>query len=205
MTEALKGQPIQNFPYTLDKLITVRVDILRNCQAPDLPTSDVIVDRQYLKGQEPTVMCNTLPPPTTGLIPNVVGRMEPAADSILQQASFSPQSRHVYCPDYPNGYVCSQYPTAGSYTLPGSTVTVYVSDDSASASVPMVLGLTADDARSQLEADGFTVSVVTDPNAAGPAGCRDPKQTGSGRVWLQSPCAGESAGAGTTVRLYVNP
>jgi eukaryotic-like serine/threonine-protein kinase len=151
------------------------------------------------------VPCSDLPPPTIGLVPDVVGRLAVSASELLKEAGFQVGTRRVYCPAYPSGYVCSQTPEGGDITLPGSTVTIAVSDDSAVASVPMVLGKTVSAARSQLEAAGFTVAVTIASNDASTPGCRQPSETRSGYVWLQQPCAGETAGAGSTVRISVNP
>ncbi len=204
MMEAHKGLPIAEFPYDPDNVVRLRIDTRRGCVAPTYPLSEVVVDKYFMRESAPTTACTGGPPIVTGSAPNVVGRLQAVAVELMQAAGFDVTIRKVYCPAYPTGYVCRQSPAPGK-TGSTSSATIEVSDDSAVASVPMVLGETLDRARERLESAGFTVAVEYVPNSSGYTGCRETKETRAGVVWLQTPCAGATAGLGSVVRIFVNP
>ncbi|MCA1834454.1 MAG: PBP1A family penicillin-binding protein [Actinomycetota bacterium] len=203
MMAAHEGLPIEQFPYDVKQVIRVRVDTTRNCIALEYPLSDVVVDRYYMRDRVPTESCTGGAPVVTGAAPDVVGKLQSVATELLHAAGFEVSARHIYCPTYPSGYVCRQSPSPGVAGTTSQAV-IDVSDDSAVATVPMVLGETASRARSILESAGFTVSIQMVEKDDGYEGCRQ-DETRSGRVWLQLPCAGATAGAGSLVRVYVNP
>jgi len=207
MLGALAGQPPLDFPITESDLVTVRVDVSRNCLPNPYTPPALIEEQSFVKGSEPTAICTE---PTTGAIstPNVIGQRQAAATDALEQAGYYVRVSRRSCPSYPNGFVCDQNPPPGRIGSVGQTATIYVSDDSTVGTVPMVLGRTLSQAKSALESAGFTVEVVKQENPdgdAGISGCRSPDQHSSGRVWLQSFCAGEQRPRGSAVRIYVNP
>jgi penicillin-binding protein 1A len=208
MVQALDGVEPADFPVETSDLVRVAVDVTRNCLPNPFTPPALIQDQTFLRGTEPTSVCTE---PTTGAItaPNVVGKPKDAARSELEEAGYIVTVSSRSCPSYPAGYVCEQAPSAGTHGTVGDRATIYVSDDSSgSATVPMVLGKTLSQAKTALKNAGFTVEVVTKQNPegdAGLAGCRDPSERSSGRVWLQSFCAGERHPKGSAVRIYVNP
>ena len=207
MQQALAGQPPMDFPISVSDLVRVRIDVTRNCLPNPFTPPALIKEQVFIKGSEPKAVCTE---PTTGAImaPNVIGKAKAVAIDALQQAGFSVVASSRSCPAYPAGYVCDQSPAPGTIGSVGQSAVVYVSDDSTIANVPMVLGKTLSQARTALQSAGFTVTVTTSENPDGDvgiAGCRDPDETTSGRVWLQAFCAGEQRPKGSAVRIYVNP
>jgi penicillin-binding protein 1A len=207
MQEALKGLPPIDFPISESSLVSVRVDVTRNCLPNPYTPPSLIQSQVYIKGTEPTEVCTE---PASGVVtaPNVIGKTKTVAIQLFEQAGYVVNVAARSCPSYPNGYVCDQSPPPGSTGSVGDHATIYVSDDTTVATVPMVLGSTLVSARSALEHAGFTVEVVTQSNPDGSVdvtGCRDPDQHISNRVWLQSLCAGEQRAKGSVVRIYVNP
>jgi penicillin-binding protein 1A len=206
MVQALAGVEPLDFPIEASDLIRVRVDASRGCLPNQFTPPGVIEEQTFVRGAEPKSVCTE---PSTGAImaPNVVGEKEAAARQDLAEAGYVVSVAARSCPSYPNGYVCDQTPSPGTSGQVGDHATIYVSDDAAVATVPMVLGKTLYQAKKALKSAGFTVEVVTSDNPdgdAGVAGCRDPDEKTSGRVWLQSFCAGEQHPKGSVVRVYVN-
>ena len=207
MSQALEGQPPLDFPVELSDLVDVRVDITRNC-LPNPYTPPALIQLQsFLRGSEPKTVCTE---PTSGAItaPNVIGKLKAPAQRALEEAGYLVTVSARSCPSYPTGYVCDQAPAPGASGTVGDRATIYVSDDTTVATVPMVLSKTLSQAQSALQQAGFTVEVVTLANPDGSsdiAGCRAPGEKGSGHVWLQSFCAGEQHPKGSAVRVYVNP
>ena len=207
MQEALKGQPPIDFPVSESSLVTVRVDVTRNCLPNPYTPPGLIEPQVYIKGTEPKEVCDE---PTSGVIsaPNAIGKLKAVGIQLFEQAGFTVTVGARSCPSYPNGYVCDQSPPPGSIGSVGQHATLYVSDDTTIATVPMVLGSTLASARTALENAGFEVQIVTQANPAGSvevSGCRAPDEHGGGRVWLQTYCAGEQRARGSLVRIYVNP
>jgi beta-lactam-binding protein with PASTA domain len=123
----------------------------------------------------------------------------------MEKAGFALNVVSQYCPAFAPGTVCDQTPQPQTAAKVGDPATIYVSNDAAISDVPMVLGRTVARARQRLIDAGFVPRVVTQANTGGIAGCRQISETTPGRVWLQSPCAGERYGRGATVTIYVNP
>jgi penicillin-binding protein 1A len=147
----------------------------------------------------------TIPPPDPGapsrfILDNVVGM--PAADgqAFLERQGFRVVTRIVPNGEYPPGYVVGQTPKAGASVREGATISLQISEVAHYAPVPDVLGQTARDAKSMLEAAGFYVKLVYE---------REPPVEGvepvPGSVWKQNPLAGSMALEKTVVRVWVNP
>jgi penicillin-binding protein 1A len=207
MQGALKGVPPIDFPVSESSLVRVTIDSSRNCLPNPFTPPALIEDRTFIKGTEPKKQCTE---PSSGAIvaPNVIGKPKAVAIETLEKAGYIVSSAARSCPSYPIGYVCDQTPEPGAAGSVGAHATIYISDDDAVATVPMVLGSTTSQAKSALLSKGFTVEIVTLQNPDGDfgvAGCRDPNQSGNGRVWLQTFCAGEQRPKGSIVRIYVNP
>jgi penicillin-binding protein 1A len=207
MQKALKGIPPTDFPFDEAALIRVLIDGTRNCLPNPYTPPALIEERTYIKGTEPKKEC-TEPASPNIVAPNVIGKPKAVAIQTLEQAGYIVAVAARSCPSYPIGYVCDQSPEPGAQGTVGTHATIYVSDDQAVATVPMVLGTTLAQATSALQSKGFKVEVVTMQNPEGEfavGGCRDPNQAGDKRVWLQTFCAGEERPKGSLVRIYVNP
>ena len=207
MTQALAGVAPAEFPVETSDLVTLRIDVTRNCLPNAFTPPALIQEQTFIKGAEPRRVCTE---PTTGAIttPNVVGMTREVARQALEEAGYLVTVAPRSCPAYPNDYVCEQTPKAGTAGTVGDRATIYVSDDDAVGVVPMVLGSTLSGAKSSLAKAGFEYEVVRQGNPAGDAGvsgCRDPGEHASGRVWLQTICAGEQRPKGSIVRIYVSP
>jgi serine/threonine-protein kinase len=124
-------------------------------------------------------------------VPNAVGRSQSDARGALVAAGFSVVSREVFS-GAPTGNVVAQDPAAGARVAPGSRVRLNVSKGSSTVDVPSEVGNTIDQARSELAAKGFVISVVGVPSD-------QPVDT----VVAQSPSGG-SVRKGSTVRLNVS-
>ena len=205
MLEALKGVPSVPFPTAEEAFVKVRVDTLRNCLPNQFTPPYLIQEKQFLKGTEPTAICTE---PTSGNIdstPNVVGEVLTLGRDTLLKAGFDVVTLSQYCPAYPQGTVCDQTPAPGSAAIVGQRAYIYVSNDQAVNQVPMVIGRTVDRAKQKLAEYGYKARVVVKQNTDGYPGCQDSAETGSGRVWLQDPCASANYGKGSTVTIFVNP
>ena len=207
MTKALAGVPPIEFPVEASDLVTVRIDIKRNCLPNPYTPPALIQEQTFIKGAEPKRVCTE---PSTGAItaPNVVGKQKAAAQEALEGAGYLVTVAPRSCPSYPTGYVCDQTPAPGAAGRVGDRATIYVSDDEAVAAVPMLLGKTVTGAKSALTKAGFDYEVVVSENPDGDAniaGCRDPDEHAAQQVWLQAVCAGEQRPKGSIVRIYVNP
>jgi membrane peptidoglycan carboxypeptidase len=134
------------------------------------------------------------PPPKGGNVPNVVGKKQADAVQTLVKASFTPVVRTGPSVE-PAGIVFSQSPGGGASAPLGSIVTIMVSNGKAPQSmVPNVVGMTQQQARNILRAEGFKVAVqVQEVN--------DPKLDGI--VLNQSPKGGKKVPAGSTVTIVV--
>ena len=111
------------------------------------------------------------PPPATGEVPDVTGRVVVAAQQILAEASFSSRIEEVRSVQ-PEGTVVGQDPGGGSTAQLGTLVTLRVSSGKApTLEVPSVNGREAGAARAILEDLGLVVHVseqeVTDPKLVG--------------------------------------
>ena len=129
--------------------------------------------------------------PSTTTVPNAVGLTQSDARSQLVEAGFTVTTAQVFS-EQPSGEVVAQDPAAGEKVAPGTKVRLNVSKGSGEVDVPSVVGAALDDARSDLEAQGFKSSV---------------RRVASDRpvdtVVAQSPSGG-TAPKGATVRLSVS-
>jgi serine/threonine-protein kinase len=126
-------------------------------------------------------------------VPNVQGKQENDAASVLQNDGFTVAVKQDTTSTQPAGTVVNQSPGPNTEAPPGSQVTIFVSG---AASVPSVIGLSQASAEASLESSGFKVTAET---VAGPAG------TAPGTVWKQTPPANTSEAQGTTVQILVQP
>jgi eukaryotic-like serine/threonine-protein kinase len=127
-------------------------------------------------------------------VPAVVGQRQDSAEAEVREAGLEPRSERR--PDeQPSGVVLAQDPEEGTELEEGETVRLTVSGGPAereSVEVPDVVGTTSSEATATLRDAELDANIVSVPSAR-PAGT----------VIAQSPAAGESVEAGTSVRLNV--
>jgi serine/threonine-protein kinase len=126
-------------------------------------------------------------------VPNVQGKMENEAATILQNDGFTVIVKQDTTSTQTAGTVVNQDPSPNTQVQAGSKVTIFVSG---AASVPNVVGLSVASAEASLQSSGFKVTVET---VAGPDG------TAAGSVWKQTPPAQTTSPQGTTVTILVQP
>ncbi len=149
------------------------------------------------KGSTITIWISRGPEPVP--VPSVIGYTYKGAVEKLQGTGFE-VSREDVESDKPVGSVVDQDPAAGSEQPPGTVINLSVSSGPGTVSVPNVTGEFLEDARAQLTADGFDVTVVEQETT-------DVSQDGI--VISQLPGAGTEADHGSTIELtvgvYVEP
>ncbi len=106
-----------------------------------------------------SVVQTTTAPPTTVSVPKAVGLTVADASTLLQNSGLKTQTRQVSS-SQPAGVVVSQAPSAGSMVKPGTTVTLNVSQGAPKVTMPLVLGLTEQEATAKLRALGLVVSLA---------------------------------------------
>jgi len=133
------------------------------------------------------------PAPVT--VPPVVGATLAAAEQRLSAKGLEYSSSEAES-DRPVGEVLTQSPEAGTEVDPGSSVTLTVSSGPAdtNTTVPNVVGLTSEEAESDLTAAGFTVSIQDQTTGIEPQ---------DGRVIDQNPSGGSTASEGTRIVIMV--
>jgi membrane peptidoglycan carboxypeptidase len=205
-TRALADIPAHDFPIPEVALTTVRVDTTRNCLPNPYTPPEVIAERAYLTGTEPTELCTEPTGPPTTDVPSVVGLPLDVAVRTLHNAGFTVEERSEFSIQLPPGFVVRQSPPAGREQLlsDGYTVTVYISvADRSGRTVPDVLNLPIDEGRALLEDAGFVVEVRLV--------CPDDTQTCTGatqrpgQIWQQDPDAGQQVPGASVVRLFAYP
>jgi serine/threonine-protein kinase len=127
-------------------------------------------------------------------VPNVIGSSFETASSTLQARGFAVARGPDVDSNEPAGTVVDQNPDAGTFQVPGTTVTLRVSKGPTTSIVPTVTSLSQSDAQAQLRASGFRVHIV-------PQDVTDPNQDGI--VQTQDPAGGTQAPPGSTVTIAV--
>ena len=130
----------------------------------------------------------------------VVGMPVEQAEKALAADGFTATREPTPSGDYPPGYVVGLSPDAGLLAPAASSVVVQVSTGPPTATIPDLLGRSAAEARTLVEAAGLVTRIVVqdEPRSTGAAGRRD-------KVWKQAPLAGAPGNRGATVTVYVNP
>ncbi len=129
--------------------------------------------------------------PQTVAVPDVVGKMQEEADSLLSDKGFVvvPQPAES---DQPEGTVFDQDPDANAQAAQGSTVTIKVSSGPGTVALPDVTGKSEADARNQL--NGFNVQTRQEAS-------NDVEQ---GKVIRTEPAAGSQVAPGSQVTLVIS-
>jgi serine/threonine-protein kinase len=126
-------------------------------------------------------------------VPDVVGRTQAAAESLLKTNNFIPEVKEAASDTVAKGTVISQSPSANAKATKNSVVTITVSTGAGEVSIPNVVGLNAASASNQLGQAGFTVTTKSQANATVPAG----------NVISTNPTAGTKAAKGSSVEITV--
>jgi len=127
-------------------------------------------------------------------VPDVAGRTQAAAESLLKTSGFIPEAIPTSSDTIPSGQVISQSPAANTTATKNSVVQINVSSGVAQVAVPDVSGMTATAASNALGQAGFKVSTTTQASATVPANS----------VISTTPAAGTQAPKGSNVTLVVS-
>jgi serine/threonine-protein kinase len=147
--------------------------------------------QKLLYGSKVTV--NVFAGPTITPIPSVVGETLSQAIIDLHNAGFNINPTYVDN-NAPKDTIVGQDPAPTTPKPAGTIVNVQVSNGPPQTTVPNVVGLTLQQAITDLQADGFKVRHVQTPVS-------DPNQ--QNLVQSQTPLANTQAGTGSTVTIYV--
>jgi beta-lactam-binding protein with PASTA domain len=137
------------------------------------------------------------PSPAKVTVPNVVGKAQSDATSLVKRKGLYPVVVKDYSATVKAGVVISQLPAAQTKTSPGSAVGVLVSLGPAKGTamkVPNVVNKTRADAESLLKKAGFVPYVISMLTPS----------TGKGNVAAQSPTGGAKARTGSEVAIIVS-
>ncbi|MCU1430134.1 MAG: penicillin-binding protein family [Actinomycetia bacterium] len=131
-------------------------------------------------------------------LPDVSRMPGDRASQLLNDAGYAVRVVEQPNRTYPPGTVLGQEPIANTPITKGTEVTLTLARVPRRTRVPMVLGLLADEASYAVAANGLQVHLVVqaEPPPGSPAR--------AGRVWKQSPLAGEPADEGNEVTVWVN-
>jgi beta-lactam-binding protein with PASTA domain len=127
-------------------------------------------------------------------VPNVVGRTQAAASSLLTNAGFVPEVIQEASDTIPSGQVISQDPAATTQQNKGSVVTIKVSSGVAQVTVPSVAGGDLASASATLGAAGFKVTSSQQSSTT----------VSAGTVINTNPAAGTQMAKGSTVNIIVS-
>lgn len=127
-------------------------------------------------------------------VPDVVGRTEAAAKSLIDNAGFVPEVKQQADDKVPEGQVISQNPAARQMADKGSVVTLIVSSGPKPVAIPDVAGMDPSEAMAELQDLGFKVS-----QQYGSSAVVDP-----GKVISTNPAIGTVQTPGTTVVIVIS-
>ena len=95
-------------------------------------------------------------------VPSVIGFSEDQAVSTIKNAKLQPSSMHTNGPIATKGTVIKQDPNPSTTPVKiNSTVTIWINDGPAQATVPGVIGMTEADAKAALVKAGFSLDNIT--------------------------------------------
>jgi beta-lactam-binding protein with PASTA domain/predicted Ser/Thr protein kinase len=141
----------------------------------------------------PVVVITSKGPELVG-VPDVGGKPERAALTVIHDAGFETKVKRAFDEGVREGRVISQNPDPGQEIERGSLVTITVSKGPAPVEVPNVVGQPESEARATLRALGFTVEEVEEFSLT----------VARGRVIATDPPAGASVPRGTEVTIVVS-
>ena len=95
-------------------------------------------------------------------VPEVVGYYEEEAKTVLKKENFViKESVYEFNDKYDKDMVFQQNPAAGTMAAEGTEVTIYVSKGKDTVSMPKILGMTLDEARTVLSQNGLSLGRIT--------------------------------------------
>jgi serine/threonine-protein kinase len=141
------------------------------------------------RGSPVTITVSLGPPPVT--IPDVSGQAATEAEATLSDLGLKVKRKGEFSVQVPEGDVIRTEPPIGTELPKGSKVSVVVSKGPKTFAMPSVLGLTADQATTQLKNLGLVVHLVQVPGSIG------------NTVVGQDPPAGQVVREGADVTIYV--
>ena len=127
-------------------------------------------------------------------VPNVKGKEKDEAIKLIEDANLKAEIVEENSKTVKEGYVISQETEANTEVFAGDNVILHVSTGVEKAKVPDVVGKTQADAKSTLEAQGFTVSVSEAEDSS----------KAKGVVLKQSLDAGKTVEKGSSITITVN-
>lgn len=133
-------------------------------------------------------------PTSSVTVPNLVDMTVVKAKAELKDAGLVADVRHESSPDFDVDHVTRTQPNTGAKVSKGETIIVYVSTGADTIDMPVLEGLSQDDATKVLKDNGLelgTIEMTNDPRAA------------AGTVLESSQQAGTKVAPGTTVNLKV--
>lgn len=191
----LIGQSLSQANLTLDRLkLNVR-NISRDYS--DTIAEDLIIlqrpeaGTKVKKGSFVDLVLSKGPHPIK--VPDLIGKTVAEAQSILASRGLTMRRQDEFNEQMEAGRIIRQDPSAGVSAVRGEAVTVIVSKGPLLIKVQDVIGLTKEEAKAKLEADGLVVIFK--------AGISSP--TAYGKVVNQSPAAGTDVRKGATVTLWI--
>ena len=157
---ALAGLPPSAFPEPQAALVTVEVDVSRNCLPNPYTPAELIEPREYLVGTEPTQRCTEPTGPALDDVPELIGLPLEVATRLLAERGFDLEVRAEHSRVFPPGIVTRQRPAAGSDLAVDDIVIVWSSVASRQRAEPSdVLGMPLAEAQPLLEDEGWVVEV----------------------------------------------
>ncbi len=160
----------------------------------NVPTGDVISQSSagatLAYGSHVSLVISRGPAPRA--VPSVVNDTESAAESALTAEAFGYQLTSQYSLTVPSGEVISQSIAPGTLELPGTSVSIAVSEGPPLVAVPNVIGDTLNQASAALTNAGFSVNLT----AHG--------RNGNPQVTQESPAPGTELAEGSTVTITGN-
>lgn len=135
--------------------------------------------------------------PQAGTVPNLVGRDESEAESLLKSSDYELGTVKQQTSTEAAGTILSQDPSGGEEADHGTTVNIVVSDGKGvqKSTVPSITGRTLADAKRDLRSAGFKVGKVT---------YEESNAYGSGYVMWQQYAANTELNKGTSIDIEVS-
>ncbi len=186
-----------------DGTVGVDVDLSTGYLAGPLCPYEHIHRLQLPPGDVPTVICPIHNPSNivgigAGQVPPVIGIELSEAVSALNRAGFEVRLDWKDGGSLSQGTIFGQAPDPGAPAQSGSIVTLTLAGPAPGATMPSVLGSTADAAAATLGVFGIPVRFVEEAESNPVDAARR-----AGLIWKQSPGAGSPADG--TVTVWVNP
>jgi eukaryotic-like serine/threonine-protein kinase len=127
-------------------------------------------------------------------VPNFVGQTKADAQQQAENVDLLLAFTTKACENQPKGKICKQDPASGTDAKKNDTINLVVSTGAPKVTVPSVIGLSLDEAQSQLEGDDYKFVVKTETRES----TDDPNT-----VLDQNPVRGKEVQKGSTITLTI--